>query len=479
MILESYRFFKKSYGVIMSSAWVKEELGESVFKDKRLNDRFLSICENMASSLGSTIPDICEDWAQAKATYRFLSNDRVTEAEILAGHFSSTKKRIDASSGPILILHDTTEFTYKRKGEHDLGLVHRTKLKGRAGVVEYTLRGILMHASLAVTPEGLPLGLSSIKFWTRDKFKGTNALKRKINPTRVPIEEKESFRWIQNLRDSSVLMENPGRFIHVGDRENDIYEFFCEAGDIGTNFIVRACVDRLAGESTISEIIASEAPAFTRKITLTDQNGKEVSTQIEVKFKAIEIHPPIGKEKRYSSLDLMFINAREVDPPDDRDPINWNLVTNISSRANEEVWTMINWYKRRWSIETYFKVLKTICRAEDSKLRASDRLARLIAILSVMSWRIHWLTMLAREEDKISLKIAFNPLEISILEKMVPEKKSRVKNSTVQFYLQKIARLGGYLARASDPPPGPLVIWRGLIKLNEFQRLALSGFETF
>jgi hypothetical protein len=410
-------------GVEMSSTWVKEELGESVFKDKRLKDRFLSICENMASSIGSTIPDIREDWAQAKATYRFLSNDRVTEAEILGGHFNSTKRRIKTCSGPILILHDTTEFTYKRKGEHDLGLVHRTKLKGRAGIVEYTLRSILMHASLAVTPDGLPLGLSSIKFWTRDKLKGTNALKRKIDPTRVPIEEKESFRWIQNLRDTSTLTEDASQFIHVGDRENDIYEFFSEAHNIGTNFKVRACVDRLAEESTISSILAEEVPALTRRITFTDQNGKEVSTQVAVKFKAMEIHPPIGKEKRYPSLDLMFINAREVDAPDDRDPINWNLLTNFASRSDEEIWTIINWYKRRWSIEIYFKVLKTICRAEDSKLRTSDRLARLIAILSVMS-----------------------------------------------------SRLGGYLARASDPPPGPLVIWRGLMKLNDFQRLAMAGF---
>ena len=465
-------------GLKMGSSWVKDELGESVFKDKRLNDRFLSICENMANSIGSTIPDICEDWAQAKATYRFLSNDRVSEAEILEGHFNSTKRRIEACTEPVLILHDTTEFTYKRTGEHELGLVHRTKLKGRAGLVEYTLRGILMHASLAVTPEGLPLGLSSVKFWTRNEFKGTNALKRKINPTRVPIEKKESYRWIQNLRDTSSLIENPDRFIHIGDRENDIYEFFTEAENIGTNFVIRACVNRLADDSTISDILGQEDPSFTRQISFIDQNNREISTRIAVTFKKMEIHPPIGKEGRYHSLDLIFINAREVGQPVDRDPINWNLITNISAQSSDDIWTMINWYKRRWSIEIYFKVLKTICRAEDSKLRASDRLARLIAILSVMSWRIHWLTMLSREEDKIPMKIAFSPLEISILEKVVPQKKSEMRKTTAQYYLRKVAQLGGYLARASDPPPGPLVIWRGLMKLSDFQRLALSGFES-
>src|SRR6202034_208772 len=91
----------------------------------------------------------------------------------------------------------------------------------------HTLCGILMHSSLAVTAEGLPLGLSAVKFWNRDKFKGTAALKRKINPTRVAIEKKESVRWLDNLRQSIERLARPSRCIHVGDRESDIYELYC------------------------------------------------------------------------------------------------------------------------------------------------------------------------------------------------------------------------------------------------------------
>ncbi|RYZ88907.1 MAG: hypothetical protein EOP04_08225 [Proteobacteria bacterium] len=156
-----------------------------------------------------------------------------------------------------------------------------------------------MHASLAVTPEGLPLGLSSVKFWTRDKFKGTNALKKKINPTRVPIEEKESIRWIQNLRDTDSLFDNPAQFVHIADRESDIYEFFNEAENLATNFLVRACVNRLADETTISDILGREEPSFTRQISFIDRDNLEISTQIAVKFKRMEIHPSIGKEDRY------------------------------------------------------------------------------------------------------------------------------------------------------------------------------------
>ena len=86
---------------------------------------------------------------------------------------------------------------------------------------------MLMHSSLAVTVEGLPLGLAAVKFWTRKKFKGTAQLKKKINPTRVPIEKKESVRWLDNLRQSIERLGQPERCIHIGDRESDIYELYC------------------------------------------------------------------------------------------------------------------------------------------------------------------------------------------------------------------------------------------------------------
>jgi len=105
-----------------------------------------------------------------------------------------------------------------------------------------------MHSSLGVTTEGLPLGLAAIRFWTRRKFKRTTAPKRKINPTRVPIEQKESIRWLENLRQSTDLLADPRRCVHIGDRESDIYELFCLAEEVGTHSLVRTCVDRLAGD---------------------------------------------------------------------------------------------------------------------------------------------------------------------------------------------------------------------------------------
>jgi hypothetical protein len=220
-----------------TETWMDRELAGCKFRDVRLEKRFRKLFEQLSGAPGESIPMVCQDWANTKAAYRFFSNKRVSEEEILAGHFGSTQERVLAESEPILVLHDTTEFTFKREDIDAIGRLN----KGAAGKNHlgqtnyYTSCGILMHSSLAVTTEGLPLGLAAIKFWTRQKFKGTNALKKRINPTRVPIEQKESIRWLENLRQSTALLDCPQRCIHVGDRESDIYELFCAAKQVETH----------------------------------------------------------------------------------------------------------------------------------------------------------------------------------------------------------------------------------------------------
>ena len=112
---------------------------------------------------------------------------------------------------------------------------------------KHAVRGLLMPASPALMPEGLPPGLTAAKVRSRSKFTGTAALERKINPARVPVEQKESMRRPGNLRLPTELTGPPGRCVHVGDRERDSHEPCCLTGKPGTGFPVRSCVDRLAG----------------------------------------------------------------------------------------------------------------------------------------------------------------------------------------------------------------------------------------
>ena len=167
-------------------SWINNELAGCEFKDVRLGKRFRNLIERMSKGIGNSIPLACQDWACTKAAYRFLSNSRINEEVLLGGHFQATRERFAATDGPILVLQDTTEFSYEREqpqliGKTGLGISGRNT---RGRLQTYTRCGILMHSSLVVTTEGLPLGLAAIKFWTRKKFKGCNALKKKINPTR-------------------------------------------------------------------------------------------------------------------------------------------------------------------------------------------------------------------------------------------------------------------------------------------------------
>src|SRR5258707_9810559 len=149
----------------------------------------------------------------------------------------------------------------------------------------------MMHSSLAISTDGLPLGLAAIKFWTRDKFKGTAALKRKINPTRVPIEQKESIRWLENLRQSTGLLDDPGRCVHIGDRESDIYELFCTAREVGTHFLIRTCVDRLAGDGghTISDEMAEVTVKGLHRIDVRDSDGHLDRATLEIRYRKIRV----------------------------------------------------------------------------------------------------------------------------------------------------------------------------------------------
>jgi len=465
----------------LQDSWLDCELAECDFKDERLRKRFRMLLEQLSDGTGESIPMACQDWANTKAAYRFLSNERVSEETILAGHFQSTRERFAASGEMALVLHDTTEFSYHREDGRAIGLLSKSHIGTKSRPRHHKVCGILMHSSLAVTPEGLPLGLSAIKFWTRQEFKGANALKKHINPTRVPIEEKESIRWLQNLSESTALLGAPERCIHIGDRESDIYELFCAAREIDTHFVLRTCVDRLAGDGdhTIDDEMEEVNCKGLHRIEVRDKKGNTREAVLELKYRRIRILPPIGKQKRYPPLTLTVIHAQERDAPKGCEAIDWKLITDLPVRSRVEAIEKLDWYALRWKIEVFHKIMKSGCKAENSKLRTAERLVNLIATFCIMSWRIFWMTMLNRSTAGASPKFALTPLEIELLDRLVKDKATRKsQRKTLPDYLTKIAQLGGYLARASDPPPGNMVMWRGLARLTDIELGFILGAKN-
>ena len=463
--------------------WMAQELADCRFGDKRRDQRFRILLGQLSQRLGDSLPFACQDWANTKAAYRFLSHDQVSEEGILAGHFRATQERFAATAEEtVLVLHDTTEFAYHRQKAEAVGILHRTAV-GRVGDQRprhYVGCGIQMHSSLAVTTAGLPLGLAAVKFWTRKKFKGCNALKKRINPTRVPIEEKESFRWLQNLRQATALLAEPQRCVHIGDRESDIYELFCAAQQAGTHFLVRTCVDRLAGngDHTVADEMRQEPVQAIHRLPVQDKQGNCSEAMVEIRFRRVQVLPPAAKQKQYPELTLTVIYAQERESPIGREKINWKLLTDLPVMSEAAALEKLNWYAMRWKIEMFHKIMKSGCQAEQAKLRTAQRLVNLIACFCILAWRIFWMTMMNRTDPEASPEIALTDTEIHLLDQLVEDNKQlSPAPQKLTTYLRKLAKLGGYLARAGDPPPGNMVIWRGLSRLVDIELGFLLGAQ--
>jgi hypothetical protein len=211
MIWREARDSARNHFATGANSWIDREIAGCEFEDVRLGRRFRNLLEQICDAVGESIPLACQDWANTKAAYRFLANDRVNEEDILSGHFQASRDRFASSKGFIFVLHDTTEFSFQRESREAIGVTFNVNSgRDKAGRLRsHTVCGILMHSSLAVTSEGLPLGLAAVKFWTRKKFKGTAALKKRVNLTRIPIEKKESIRWLENLKQSTTTLGDP------------------------------------------------------------------------------------------------------------------------------------------------------------------------------------------------------------------------------------------------------------------------------
>ena len=444
--------------------WVERELDGVEYPDSRLKTRLAKLLGDLGRRIGATVPMACQDWAATKAAYRFFSNRRVDEGLILAGHFAATRARFAGTTGPTLVLHDTTEFSFRRDNPEAIGKI--SIIKGQHGF--HTICGVLLHSSLVRTTAGVPLGLAAVKFWTRKKFKGTNALKKTVNPTRIPIEQKESVRWLENMTQSTQLLGEPSRCVHIGDRESDIFELFCAAEEAKTHFLVRTCVDRLAGhgDTTICKEMEGEPIRGDHEVEVRDEHGRVSTAKVHLRFRRMTVHPPIGKHRRYPALSLTVIHAHEDGTPQGREPIRWKLLTNLPVEDLACAIEKLDWYAQRWKIETFHKVLKSGCRAEQSKLRTAERLTNLLALLCIVGWRVFWLTMVNRASPEAAAEVVLTRSEIEILDRMAAPAGPPAR-PTVAHYLLAIAKLGGYLARAKDPPPGNMVLWRGLSRLTD------------
>jgi hypothetical protein len=217
----------------------------------------------------------------------------------------------------------------------------------------------------------------------------------------------------------------------------------------------------------------------THRVEVRDRHGQLSEAILELRFRRIQVRPSIGKQSRYPQLELTVLHATERGRPRNGDPIEWKLITDLPVTSRALAIEKLHWCALRWKIETFRKILKSGCKAEHSKLRTAARLVNLLAMFCILGWRIFWLTMLNCSTRYAAPTLAFKPLEIRLLNQLAPNRADPKSRRPISLHacLTQLARLGGYLARTGDAPPGNTVIWRGMSRLTDIEIGFLIGAQ--
>jgi hypothetical protein len=474
-----------------STGWAESEFGLVNFGDKRLSKRLLKIADSFANSPERSINQACEDWHQSKAAYRFFQNDAVSERKILDNHIIKTVER--AKEYPtILAIQDTSYISYKNhKKTEGLGII---AARVRSKTTNFQTHGLVMHTTFAVTTEGLPIGLLDQKINARPFLdEEVKALKKRSHNIALPIEEKESIRWIESLENSTNHPELKNvRVVTVCDREADIYDLFEVASMKQSPFVIRARQDRTVNKKSIYSKnsgeklwnLVSRSPCQGEiQVTIPARDNKPKRTAIlEVRFNHFLMNPPRNnvkhKTRKLPDLKLNAVYVTEKCPPLEAEPMNWMLLTNIDVNNFEEAIEKIQWYCLRWRIEIFHKILKSGFKVEECRLGTAERLIRFLAIMSVIAWRIFFITLVARANPNLSCISLLANEEWKILYTKIHHTKDYPDiPPTIRDAVRWIAQLGGFLARKSDGEPGPITLWRGwkrLVELVDGWNLAIS-----
>lgn len=440
--------------------WTEEEFGCVDLDDTRLKTRLYKIAEDFASNPGALVPQACEgSAARTKATYRFFENKQVSMDKLIDGHRESTIGRIN-SHGVVLAVQDTTTLNYtSHRSTRGLGPISTKKHKAT---------GMFVHDTMAFTPKGTPLGLLDVQCWARDpKQAGKKYLRKKL-----PIEEKESMRWLTSYRRVAQAQKRcpTTRLVSVGDRESDIFELFNEARTTpdGPDLLIRAerSRNRKVENEYLWDRISREPVSGYRVVRVPPRSktGPARDAKLAVRFAQVELTPP--KDSKLAPVLLWAVHACEIEYGTEvNKPIDWMLLTTLEISTFEDAATCLAWYSQRWNIEIYHRTLKSGCRIEDRWLDSTDELKACLAVDMVVGWRVLWATKASRETPDVPCDVFFDRDEWHVLEawstNRVPDKPPSLRDA-----VRKVAQLGGFLGRKSDGEPGVTTIWRGLVKLE-------------
>lgn len=413
--------------------WAEQEFGGCKLGDARLTAQLVKVALNKGRQPGVAYARACGgDRYQMKNYYRLMSNDRdqISSEAYIHGHRERTIQRM-AGEKVALVIQDSMDLNFSTRLHcRDLGQIGTNQLGGKS-------KGLKMHSALVLNTRGIPLGVLGIRHWAPEpanKDRHRNSL---------PIEEKDSYRWVQTYRDAVEVASRieHTRLVCVGDRESDIFELFDERRKLGgrVDILVRVQHNRcLEGEEEKLFECLCDGPAVA-EVSIAVPRQREKSgkpsrpgqpavpartAQVEVRFQEVTIcAPKTSRLKDKKPIKLFAVSLIEKHPPAGAAAIKWQLLTTIEVRSLKQAMKCVRWYSLRWRIEEWHRVLKSGCRILEHQNRTAEVLARNITLDSVIAWRIMALTLLGRELPNMPCELLFDQWECEVLQ-MLAQKKS-------------------------------------------------------
>lgn len=462
--------------------WVIEEFARLSLGDKRLNKRAQKVLTQLSRNSTDSIPVACRGAGETKAAYRFFDNEQVTPEKIQGTHFQSTLGRMEQHP-IVLIPQDTTVLNF--------GSQYARKDTGPT--TQESSKGMYLHSAIAVTPEKVCLGVVSSNQWHREELQKLSRRERTKKDYATPIEDKESYRWLENYKQANeYARELPNTtIVSIADREGDIYKIYEEAskifsGEAKAHYLIRAKTDRKVltdkGKKTthrIKSTLKSEKPLGQIILEVSETKKRKARTaNLSIFCQKIHIGLPDKqrKEKDYKPVEITAILCTELNPPNESEEIEWLLVTDLPVTTFEEACEKINWYTCRWQIEIFFKVLKSGCMIE--KLQLTDRnFSVCLSFYRIIAWRLLYVVVMGRQCPDISCECIFSKEEWHSTYVVLYRKKPPDIPPTLNEMVRMVASLGGYQNRKSDPEPGVKTMWIGLRNMQEHLR-AKESYES-
>ena len=444
--------------------WIEAELGGANMGDARLTARLLEMTGMFYAKPTANIPQACGSAMAAKAAYRFLGNEKIQWQAILEPHYAATEARVREHS-LVLVAQDTTSLNYSAH-PHTQGL-------GPIGTQSEKVRGLMVHDTMAFTAQGVPLGLLNLQCWAREGIGSRDERHSK------PIEDKESFKWIESYQAVSAVQTRARKtqIVVMADREADIHEVFAAQATTprGAQLLIRA--ERSRNRQVVGEdethaslwcTLSQQALLGTREI-LIPPSEKRAARQatLEVRSAKVTLKPP-QRSAHLEPVAVWAVLAQEINPPAEIEGLEWMLLTTVPVKHKEDAFERLNWYARRWGIEVYHRILKSGCRVEARQLEQAHRLLNCLAIDLLVAWRIYHLTALGEQTPEVPCTIYFTDSEWKALCTFVTRTKTPpALPPSLNDAVRLLGKLGGHLGRQGDGHPGAEVLWRGMTRLAD------------